>query len=86
MNPQILFIGGLGGSELFVLIVIPLLYVVPIWMSFRKYGEGKAHWRGLSILATLLLSWIGYIIVSSIHAGTKGYVEGRIQASSSARK
>ncbi len=79
MDQLLRFIGGLGGRELSVLIVLPLLYVIPIWMSFRKYGEGKAHWRGLSILATLLFSWIGYILISSIHAGTKGYVEGHIQ-------
>lgn len=86
MNQPILSIGGLGGRELFVLMVLPLLYIVPIWMSFRKYGEGKAHWRGLSILATLLFSWIGYILINSIHAGTQGYVEGRIQPPSSPLK
>ena len=77
MKPQLL--SFLGGSEMFVLIVLPLLYVLPIWMSFRKYREGKSHWRALSIIATLLLSWIGYILISSLHSGASGYTQARVQ-------
>jgi hypothetical protein len=72
------FLGGLGSSELEVLLGVPLLYALPIWLSFRKYGEGRAHWRIVSIVATLFLSWIGYILVSAIESGAKGYAEGRI--------
>jgi hypothetical protein len=85
MDQSLLFVGRPGGPEIFLLIVLPLLYVVPIWLSFRKYREGEEHWRGLSILATLLLSWVGYILIGSIRAGAKGYVEGRIQPDSSDR-
>ena len=76
-NPILALIGGIGPSELFILLLLPLAYVLPIWLAFRKYGEGQSHWRALAILATVLFSWIGYILVSCVHAATGGYVEGR---------
>jgi hypothetical protein len=79
MHPPILAFGPLGGPEMFILLLLPLLYLVPIWLSFRKYGEGKGHWRMLSIVATLLFSWLGYIVIGSLHSGAKGYVEARVQ-------
>ena len=70
-------IGGIGPSELFILLLLPLGYVLPIWLAFRKYGEGKAHWRTLAIVATVMFSWLGYILVSCIYSATGGYREGR---------
>jgi TctA family transporter len=71
------FLGGLGASEWVALLGVPLLYILPLWLSFRNYGEGRTHWRTVSIVATLFFSWMGYILVSAMAAGTKGYVEGR---------
>ena len=73
----------LGGPELMVLIGIPLLYVVPIWVSIRVYREGQSHWRLISIVAVLFMSWIGFILVRAVKSGIRGYVEGRIGGSSS---
>ena len=75
MNP-IIAIPGLGASETLVVLGIPLLYALPIWLACRRYGPGQYHWRLVAILATLLLSWIGYILVNAIKAGIAGFAEG----------
>jgi hypothetical protein len=77
MTPLPLSLLGLAGPELFLLLALPLLYVLPVWLSVRRYGPGQQHWRLFSILATLLLSWVGFILVASVRAGLAGYVEGR---------
>jgi len=76
-------IGGLDPSELFILLLLPLCYVLPIWLACRKYGEGKSHWRTIAILATVMFSWLGYILVSCIYSATGGYREGRTGPKSS---
>jgi hypothetical protein len=74
---------ALGGPELMVLIGIPLLYIVPIWVSIRVYREGQSHWRLISIVAVLLMSWVGFILVRAVKSGIGGYAEGRIRGSNS---
>lgn len=68
---------ALSGDEMRILLSIPLFYLVPIWLSFRYYGKGEAHWRLFSILATVMGSWLGFVIVRAIRAGLRRYLEGR---------
>ena len=74
---------ALGGPELMVLVGIPLLYIVPIWLSIRNYRDGQSHWRLISIVAVLFMSWVGFILVRAIKSGIRGYVEGRVGGSQS---
>jgi hypothetical protein len=74
-NPILAFLGGIGQTELFTLLLLPLGYVLPIWMVCRKYGEVKSHWWAMAILAVLLFSWIGYILISGNQSGTGATVK-----------
>ena len=63
----------MGAPELLVLIGIPLLIIMPIWMSFRTYKNDLTLWKQLSCVASLFGSWIGFVIVRCIHQAYKGY-------------
>ena len=76
---------ALGGPEWIVLLVIPLLYIAPIWLSVRMYRDGESHWRLFSIIAVLLLSWVGFVLVLATKSGIRGYLEGRSQPRSHRR-
>jgi hypothetical protein len=86
MNTTLLFIGPIGGSELFILVGIPLCYLLPIYLSIKKYPENKSYWKILSILGVLMGSWIGYIIVSSLYAARRGYVDERLKSRSTSSR
>lgn len=77
MNVPFVSFVPLGGQELFILLGIPLLYILPIWLSLRWYGPEQRQWRAISIIASLLMSWVGFILVRAIHSGFAGYQEGR---------
>lgn len=70
---------ALGGDEMRILLSIPLFYLVPIWLSFRYYGKGERYWRLFSILATVVGSWLGFVIVRAIRAGLRAHLEGRVR-------
>jgi hypothetical protein len=63
----------MGTPELLVLIGVPLLIILPIWMSFRIYKNDRTLWKQLSCVASLFGSWVGFVIVRCIHQAYKGY-------------
>jgi hypothetical protein len=69
----------MGTPELFVLLGIPLLFILPVWLSLKIYKDELRFWRQLSCLASILASWPGFIIVRSIHQARKGYEDQRRQ-------
>ncbi len=77
-TPELLvFLGPIGTPELLVLLGIPLLIILPIWMSFRVYKNELTLWKQLSCVASLLASWIGFVIVRCIHQAYTGYQDQR---------
>jgi hypothetical protein len=69
----------MGTQELFVLLGIPLLFILPVCLSLKIYKDELRFWRQLSCLASILASWPGFIIVRSIHQARKGYEDQRRQ-------
>lgn len=67
----------MGRPELLFLIGVPLLFVLPVWLSFRTYRGELALWRQLSCVASLFGSWAGFVMVRCIHQAYAGYQEQR---------
>lgn len=65
----------LQAQELIVLLGGGLGYLFPIALACKLYGKDELHWRHLTILATVLFSWIGFLTVRCIRAGVRGYVD-----------
>lgn len=63
----------MGTPELLVLLGIPLLIILPIWLSLRTYKNELTLWKQLSCAASLFGSWVGFIIVRCAHQAYKGY-------------
>lgn len=62
-----------------ILVGIPLLWILPIWLSFVQYRKTLRLWCHLSVLLSFLFSWVGFILARCIYAGYTGYQEQRLE-------
>jgi len=68
----------MGTPELLVLLGIPLMIILPVWLSFKTYKNDLRLWRQLSCIGSLLGSWIGYVVVRCAYQACAGYQQERL--------
>ncbi|MGC4017041.1 MAG: hypothetical protein QM755_21390 [Luteolibacter sp.] len=67
----------MGSSEI-SLIVVVFLITVPVIVSLRVYRNDLKLWKYLSVAASLIASWVGFILIRSIREGQRAHDQARL--------